>query len=391
MSDSAGLTVNEPLESTVDLRVTADVPPQSDSVMNCSTDKVATAIGTACSPDCPCAMTPLGFSLDMDTSRDRAVVESAAFFWQFTRPLMYATHNLPRWLVNVFAGKNKFANRCARAGLTKLITAAGGHGGFLLRPNPGQLDLATRYVMKQVLGTESAELRQAAEQEMQGEQDPLGRTIDVKTTGYHFGAWWVPPEFLALVESVQLALREEAVTLRGAMAVGDDQHATSLTLLPSAGLALTRQPSEHPVLEDMTTMSDVPRLDNHLNCVRDLTDRDLPLLRALLSEGSAWVAEVTGSEPDSISLQYPQMVCFNSLHFHFRSKEYPSTRHRILLSDVVQTLEMKPTAFSTQPLPFWGLHYGPHDEDPPTKVPILDLARAQNRVHVTSDGVLHLA
>jgi hypothetical protein len=207
---------------------------------------------STCSPDCPCAAVSLGFSLDILLSNDQAVVESAAFYSQITRPLMYAAHNLPLWLVNEFSGKSKFANRCARAGLAKLITVSEGHGGFLLRPNPGQLDPATRCVMKQVYGKDTAELWDAAQQQKDGEQDPLGLTIDVKTRGYNIGAWWVPPELLPQIEI--LLRKVEAEGQRLAMAARDDLPASSLTSLPPAVPALgARQPSEYPVLEEMVT------------------------------------------------------------------------------------------------------------------------------------------
>jgi hypothetical protein len=40
--------------------------------------------------------------------------------------------------------------------------------------------------------------------------------------------------------------------------------------------------------------------------LRDLRgERDVPLLQALLDEGSAWVARVTGQSPDEVSFHYP--------------------------------------------------------------------------------------
>ncbi len=193
-----------------------------------------------CSPDCLCANVPLEFPLEIVPLHDRAVVESAEFYWQITRPLMYATPTLPLWLVKELSGQSKFTNRCTRAGLTKLITVAGGHGGFLLRPNPGHLDPVALFVMAKVRGdvVVAAKLKFEAQLEMESEQDPLGLKIDVKTNGYLFCAWWMPPELLQLVESVQRTLRAEGLRGCHMLAPENDQASQSPPLPFAVGCSI---------------------------------------------------------------------------------------------------------------------------------------------------------
>lgn len=246
-------------------------------------------------------------------------IEDPSFYLNKLR-LDYASIGVPQLLVSHFMGANHFFNECFRFGYSRLIEVSGGHGAYVLHPNPGYHDPVTADVLSRLSERKSQPVHES--------KHPISLRFE---EGYVYIACWVDELFVPPLRSL----------IRG---------------LSAEPMVCLRSESKPASKEDIVS-SKMAKSPRYLSCMRDLRPYDLPLLQALLTEGGQFLEERHGEAPASMFVHYPNTDYYSTLHVHIRSANHPhklksSRRSMFPLKDIVHHMEADGAFFTKAVLEF---------------------------------------
>jgi len=231
----------------------------------------------------------------------------------------------PRFLTLDVNGQHKFFKKCICRGHVKVIEVQNGHGAFLLAPNPGYHDARTT-ALKAVIR------KRKTMEDLDAEVCRITR--EPVTEGFNYCAWW-------LQEKDVRALKETLARLeRDPDCEGQPRDISDFIV------ELRNDPSGVSSTRD----------DSYLHNMRALRGRDLPLLRALLSEGVPWLRKIYNNLPPTEAIEvgchHPYANAFSCFHVHMRTRTYPnssggSDRSLYPLTDIISHLEADGNCMST--------------------------------------------